>query len=395
MSDNAETVTTNDNKTEKETSPSPSPSSSSFDNMNMSTPVRLFGQFKQNGTGFNNFGQLSSNGENASSSTTTTTTTTSYFTSTVSKLSSTISGGFGSSSTSLAASLAPLSSNKTLFGGSSNTTSSVLKNDRRNKDDDEEDEDDEEDKEDNDDDDDDDNNKTTPSLFETAAEYEAKRASTHPIVNIQGDTSTGEEHEVTKFQMAGKLYMYHPEQQQYAERGYGILKINESHDPSDWNKLHARLIMRLDKAFRVILNSPIFSQMTVERATDRSVRFGAQDESHLRIFVIKASANDCANLCKELQSRIQIIERQQSSSNINTAAKNDTNELDSSSTSNSINRIRKRSHSKNDSDTEDNTNDLSKKSKLIETYRDGNKDSSDDDDDSVESTKTGEQETNP
>lgn len=47
--------------------------------------------------------------------------------------------------------------------------------------------------------------------------------------------------------------------------------------------------MRLDKAFRVILNSPIFPHMTVERATDRSVRFGAQDESHLRVFVIKVS----------------------------------------------------------------------------------------------------------
>jgi len=48
--------------------------------------------------------------------------------------------------------------------------------------------------------------------------------------------------------------------------------------------------MRLDKAFRVILNSPIFSKMTVERATDRSVRFGAQDESQLRIFIIKVNA---------------------------------------------------------------------------------------------------------
>ena len=35
--------------------------------------------------------------------------------------------------------------------------------------------------------------------------------------------------------------MYNPEQQQFVERGYGILKINESHDPSDWDKLHARL----------------------------------------------------------------------------------------------------------------------------------------------------------
>jgi len=32
----------------------------------------------------------------------------------------------------------------------------------------------------------------------------------------------------------------------------------------------------------------------------------------------KSSASDCTNLCKELQSRIQIIERQQQTSNTNT-----------------------------------------------------------------------------
>ena len=42
-------------------------------------------------------------------------------------------------------------------------------------------------------------------------------------------------------QMTGKLYMYNPEIQEYVERGYGILKINESHDPSHWNRLQARL----------------------------------------------------------------------------------------------------------------------------------------------------------
>ena len=101
----AEIDKTNDDQTEKESS------SSLFNNVNTSTPTRLFGQFKPNGTGFSNFGQLSSNGDNSSP----TTTTTSYFTSTLSKLSSTNGGfggggGFGSSSSSLSASLAPLSS---------------------------------------------------------------------------------------------------------------------------------------------------------------------------------------------------------------------------------------------------------------------------------------------
>ena len=66
---------------------------------------------------------------------------------------------------------------------------------KEEKDEDDEVEDDE------DEDDEESNNKSTPSLLEKAAEYEAKRASTHPIANIQGDTSTGEEHEVTKFQV--------------------------------------------------------------------------------------------------------------------------------------------------------------------------------------------------
>jgi hypothetical protein len=41
--------------------------------------------------------------------------------------------------------------------------------------------------------------------------------------------------------MAGKLFMYNAEQQQFVERGYGILKINENHDPSEWDRLQARL----------------------------------------------------------------------------------------------------------------------------------------------------------
>ncbi|CAF1542683.1 unnamed protein product, partial [Adineta steineri] len=44
-----------------------------------------------------------------------------------------------------------------------------------------------------------------------------------------------------------------------------------------------------------------------------------------------------------------------------------------------------------DSDTSDNTNDVSKKSKIIEQYQDDHKNTSDED--SIESTKAGEQET--
>lgn len=77
-----------------------------------------------------------------------------------------------------------------LFGESNSST-------RKKEDNDDEEEEEEEEQE----EDEDQANKSKPSLFETAAVYEAKRASTHPAANIQGDTSTGEEHEVTKFQV--------------------------------------------------------------------------------------------------------------------------------------------------------------------------------------------------
>lgn len=77
-----------------------------FSDVNTSTPVRLFGQFKPNGFGFNNlstFGQITSKDKTDDQNTPST-----YFTNTLSKISSTINTGFGSSATPLAASLASL-----------------------------------------------------------------------------------------------------------------------------------------------------------------------------------------------------------------------------------------------------------------------------------------------
>ena len=76
--------------------------------VNTSTPVRLFGQFKPNGFGFNNlspstFGQITSTEKNDDQNSSST-----YFTNSLSKISSTITSGFGSSSTPLAASLVSL-----------------------------------------------------------------------------------------------------------------------------------------------------------------------------------------------------------------------------------------------------------------------------------------------
>ncbi|CAF0958697.1 unnamed protein product [Didymodactylos carnosus] len=216
--------------------------------------------------------------------------------------------------------------------------------------------------------------KVPQSLIESAAEYESKRSS--GLTNIQGDTSTGEEDEITKFQMGGKLFVYNSEKQQFTERGYGILKINDRFDEQT-NRYHSRLIMRLDKSFRVILNSTIVPKMTVERATDRSVRFGAQDDNVLRVFVIKGTSFDCSAFQSELKTRIQTIERLQlkeeqgntRQQQITTTRNNEQNSFGDGLPDDSLLPIgiRKRSHSRSESDTSDNGGDLSKKSRIVQS----------------------------
>ena len=110
-------------------------------------------------------------------------------------------------------------SSKALFGGSSVTTpssftdlkttsSKSFNENKRPISEISKDEDDEANHQNHDDDNDDEDEEEQPeegnqaSLLKTVAEYEAKRASTHPTTtHIQGDTSTGEESETTKFQV--------------------------------------------------------------------------------------------------------------------------------------------------------------------------------------------------
>jgi hypothetical protein len=47
--------------------------------------------------------------------------------------------------------------------------------------------------------------------------------------------------------------------------------------------------MRLDKTLDVILNSTVFSKMTVKRVADRLVQFDTQGESESRTFIIKVT----------------------------------------------------------------------------------------------------------
>lgn len=94
----------------------------------------------------------------------------------------------------------------------------------------------------------------------------------------QLSVETGEEHETTRFSVKGKLYYF---DQKWKERGSGTFKVNTKTE-SD-GKTSGRMIMRVDGALRVTLNSALFRDMAFgdrshQRPTSKEIFLATQEE---------------------------------------------------------------------------------------------------------------------
>lgn len=75
---------------------------------------------------------------------------------------------------------------------------------------------------------------------------------------------TGEEHEVTVFKNHARVFVYDKDGGQWKERGRGVLKLNKTEQNNDSDpprKKGARLIMRTEGTFIVVLNIPVYRGM--------------------------------------------------------------------------------------------------------------------------------------
>lgn len=84
---------------------------------------------------------------------------------------------------------------------------------------------------------------------------------------VKTDVITGEEEEEEVFRARCKLYILE-DGSKWKERGVGYLKLN-AHTKTK----KSRLLMRTEGTFRVILNTPATKSLTMDRASERSVRF--------------------------------------------------------------------------------------------------------------------------
>jgi len=111
---------------------------------------------------------------------------------------------------------------------------------------------------------------------------------------------TGEEAESNVLQMNCKLYAWI--NGTWQERGRGLLRLN------DWDaqgELHSRLVIRTQGTLTVMLNTKVWSEMSVERASPKSVRFTAlETDGQPKIFLVQGSPKDIDLLYNSLEWRV-------------------------------------------------------------------------------------------
>ncbi|KAL1265475.1 hypothetical protein QQF64_003502 [Cirrhinus molitorella] len=144
---------------------------------------------------------------------------------------------------------------------------------------------------------------TKESLEESAARHEAHKPQKCLLERVE--VRTGEESESNVLQMQCKLFVFELTSQLWVERGCGVLRLNDMASADD-GTLQSRLVMRTQGSLRVILNTKLWPQMQVDKASEKSLRITAIDteEQGVKVFLISSSSKDTAQLFAALHHRI-------------------------------------------------------------------------------------------
>ncbi|KAF7666730.1 hypothetical protein LDENG_00095530 [Lucifuga dentata] len=146
-------------------------------------------------------------------------------------------------------------------------------------------------------------NSVTESLEESAAAY--TKATAKKCILEKVDVKTGEESESNVLQMQCKLFVFEKTAQSWIERGRGLLRLNDMASTDD-GTLQSRLVMRTQGSLRLILNTKLWPQMQVDKASEKSVRITAMDteDQGVKVFLISGSSKDIGQLAAALHHRI-------------------------------------------------------------------------------------------
>uniref|UniRef100_A0A8D1GSL4 Ran-binding protein 3-like n=1 Tax=Sus scrofa TaxID=9823 RepID=A0A8D1GSL4_PIG len=142
------------------------------------------------------------------------------------------------------------------------------------------------------------------SLIESAAAFSSKLSPKYLLEKI--DVITGEEAEHNVLKINCKLFIFNKPAQSWIERGRGALRLNDTAS-SDCATFQSRLIMRNQGSLRLILNSKLWAQMEIQRASHKNLRITATDleDYHIKLLsLLQASAKDTGRLHTAIHHRL-------------------------------------------------------------------------------------------
>ncbi|XP_059552984.1 ran-binding protein 3 isoform X20 [Myotis daubentonii] len=141
------------------------------------------------------------------------------------------------------------------------------------------------------------------SLAESAAAY--TKATARKCLLEKVEVITGEEAESNVLQIQCKLFVFDKTSQSWVERGRGLLRLNDMASADD-GTLQSRLVMRTQGSLRLILNTKLWAQMQIDKASEKSIRITAMDteDQGVKVFLISASSKDTGQLYAALHHRI-------------------------------------------------------------------------------------------
>ncbi|XP_066145767.1 ran-binding protein 3 [Euwallacea fornicatus] len=144
--------------------------------------------------------------------------------------------------------------------------------------------------------------KETKTLTESAREYEESRANKRKYDEVQ--VRTGEEEETNILSISCKLFSFDKASSNWQERGRGTLRLNDFE--VERNQMGSRLVFRTSGSLRVIINTKVWAEMTIDKASEKSIRLTALDSSgEVKVFLIMSSIEDSKQLYSHLQSRLE------------------------------------------------------------------------------------------
>ncbi|XP_061456837.1 ran-binding protein 3 isoform X3 [Rhineura floridana] len=146
-------------------------------------------------------------------------------------------------------------------------------------------------------------NNISESLAESAAAY--TKATARKCLLEKVEVITGEEAESNVLQIQCKLFVFDKNSQSWVERGRGLLRLNDMASADD-GTLQSRLVMRTQGSLRLILNTKLWAQMQIDKASEKSIRITAMDteDQGVKVFLISASSKDTGQLYAALHHRI-------------------------------------------------------------------------------------------